>query len=120
MTESSNDPLNLTPINPLGLYAREQIVDPLAGEITILRPITAGGLRDTDRPTRFFSTILIAVQGRPQQLGFELEGVASLSEAVAAWPEQAKTAGEKAQTQIRDQRIRSSLQVPAGARLPLN
>ena len=121
MNVAANDTLtSLKPINPLGLYSREQIVDPDAGEITILRPVTAGGLRDTDRPIRFFSTIIIAVGGRPQQLGFEIEGATSLPEAIEKWSEQAQAAGAKAQEQIRDQQVRSRLQVPAGARLPLN
>lgn len=110
----------LKPINPLGLYSKEEIVDPEAGTVVILRPVTAGGLRDTERPTRFFSTIMVQIMGRQQPLGFEIEGAGSLAKAVELWAEQAQKAGEKAQEQIRDQQVRSRLQVPAGARLPLN
>jgi len=118
MTEGANDAMNLTPINPDGLYSREQIVDPLAGEIVILTPITVGGLRDTARVKRYFSTIMIAHGGRQQPLGFELENCPSLEEAVKRWAEEAQKVGAKAQEQIRDQQVRSRLAVPAGARLP--
>lgn len=121
MNGSEKLPGELKGLSATGLYERVQVVDPDAGEITILTPITVGRLRDTERPVRFFSSIMLMMQGRPQQLAFELEGCATLVDAVAAWPEQAKAAGEKALTQMEDAAVRRRLAVPAGARLgPMN
>lgn len=110
----------LKPIDALGLYAKEVVVDPDAGEITVLRPVTVGGVRDTERKIRFFSSIMMTFRGRPQQVAFELEA-STLSEAVQKWAVVAREAGEKAIEQMEDAVVRSRLQVPAGARMgPVN
>ena len=107
--------------DPLGLYERTQIVDPEAGEITVLTPITVGRLRDTARPIRFFSSITVTMGMVPRNVSFEIPA-ATLEEALNGWEKAARAAGEQYVAQAESARIKAQLAGGTqGARMrPLN
>lgn len=100
------------------LYTRDTVIDMNAGEVVILRPVTVGLLRDTERPLRFFSSITAARRGQPVQLSFEIQA-ASLEEALEKWMGCANETAAEYHRKAEAQEIRSRLAVPAGARMPV-
>lgn len=117
MNGSSREELKQISAN--GLYEKSIIVDPAAGEIVILTPITVGRLRDVERPMRYFSSVMLQFRGRPQAVTFEIEA-GSLEETVGKWGILAKEAGQKAMEQMESAVVRSQLQVPSAARIQMN
>ena len=109
----------LTPLNAENLYTQELVIDPEHGQIVVLRPVTVGGVRDTERSIRFFSSLNIRFRGAPQVVNFEIPA-GSLSQAVEKWLETATRAGQEAIEQMESNYVKSRLQVPAAARMPVN
>lgn len=118
----------LKDFNATQLYVQETVVDLAAGEITVLTPVTAGRVRDVERPIRFFSSLTVTMQGMPRLVRFEIPA-ATLEEALSKWADLAMAAGEKFVAEAEKNMLRgaltgkSSFQVPnanAPARIRMN
>lgn len=91
-----------------GLYSVEVVTDLKSGEIQVYTPITVGRVRDTGRPIRFFSSVMVTYRGRPLQCGFELKA-SSLEEALAGFTEQGDAAARAYIENLEQQALRTKL-----------
>ncbi len=103
------------------LYRIDTFTDHVVGEIRVAVPITlfdTAGLEgyevDRVRPLRFFSTMMVHVNGQANNIAFEIAAT-TLAEAITKTPEAAEAAGRVFLKQLQDQRARRPIIMPAGA-----
>lgn len=101
-------PSMLRPFNADALYEVNTFTDLEAGKIDVYTPVTNGGVRDTNRSRRFFSSIVAAVRGRPMRVDFELKAD-TLAEAVAVFQQQGEEAARAYLAELEAQALRTKL-----------
>lgn len=89
MTQDSNLPD--IRIDPNGLYREETYTDLRAGSLRRMVPVTSEGKDDPTRPVLYEGNASLMTQGGALPLQFRIEA-ASLSEALAKFPETAQQA----------------------------
>jgi len=84
-----------------GLYQEENFTDRRVGSIQRLTPVTQDGQPDSSRSVLFVGSTQVMTPAGALPLNFELE-VATLEEALAAFPEAAHTALEQTMEQLKE------------------
>jgi hypothetical protein len=97
------------------LYREEVFTDNAVGTLRRLVPVTADGEIDASRATQYVGSTQVLTNAGPLPLTFEIEA-GSLSEAAAAFGDEAKKAFERTMEELRElQREQaSSIVVPKG------
>ena len=81
------------------LYQKEIFTDGVSGEITMLTPVLPGGGRDVKRPTRWFSSVMLMMNGQQMAVNFEIMA-SGIEDACDKYTASATEAANKAMAQI--------------------
>ncbi len=107
---------NIHPIDATKLYRSETFTDMENGEIRALHPMFADGRNDYARPSRFFASVEVAINGVPQRVGFEIEA-ATLGEACTNFSIAAEKAAREFLAKLEEQRTTRRIIQPASGRV---
>ena len=102
------------------LYREEIYTDRKVGTLRVLQPVKNDGTPDPKRRTVYQGEAQLMTNMGPLPISFDIEA-ASLSEAVAQYPEATKAGIERAMREIQEMRRQASSSIvlpPAGATLP--
>jgi len=111
----SNQETNRIEMNAGGMYREETFTDNTVGTLRRLTPVKVSGEPDNTRSVQYVGSTQVMTQAGPLPLSFEIEA-SSLTEAIAAFGESAKSAFEKTMEELRElQRQQASSIVVPGA-----
>jgi len=111
----SNSERNQIEMNAGGMYREETFTDNAVGTLRRLTPVKVNGDPDNTRSIQYVGSTQVMTQAGPLPLSFEIEAN-SMSEAVAAFGECAKSAFAKTMEELRElQRQQASSIVVPGA-----
>ena len=101
------------------LYEKNIYTDMACGEISVLTPVTSGRVRDTKRPMRYFSSVVLMINGQQMTVNFEI-AASGLEEACDRYTEAATKAANAAIEKIQDAQRRVLVPGTAASKLAMN
>jgi len=97
----SNSQRNQIEMNASGMYREETFTDNAVGTLRRLTPVKVSGETDNTRSIQYIGSTQVMTQAGPLPLSFEIEAK-SLTEAISAFGESAKSAFEKTMHELRE------------------